>query len=74
MKTRPTAGERLRFLRLSQGWSLTELSGKTGISRSSLGRNELGQQILKVEEIERILRAFGKSMADFYGTKRGKAL
>jgi transcriptional regulator with XRE-family HTH domain len=59
MKSRLTqqAGVAVRKLRLSKGWTLQELSDKSGVPLSTLSKLELGQSSLTYDKILRICSA-----------------
>lgn len=59
MKSRLTqqAGVAVRKLRLSKGWTLQELSEKSGVPLSTLSKLELGQSSLTYDKILRICSA-----------------
>lgn len=59
MRTRLTqqAGVAVRKLRLSKGWTLQQLSEKSGVPLSTLSKLELGQSSLTYDKILRICRA-----------------
>jgi transcriptional regulator with XRE-family HTH domain len=51
------AGVAVRKLRLSKGWTLQQLSQKSGVPLSTLSKLELGQSSLTYDKILRICRA-----------------
>jgi transcriptional regulator with XRE-family HTH domain len=59
MRTRLTqqAGVAVRKLRVSKGWTLQQLSEKSGVPLSTLSKLELGQSSLTYDKILRICRA-----------------
>lgn len=59
MRTRLSqqAGVAVRKLRLSKGWTLQQLSEKSGVPLSTLSKLELGQASLTYDKILRICRA-----------------
>jgi len=59
MRTRLSqqAGVAVRKLRLSKGWTLQQLSEKSGVPLSTLSKLELGQSSLTYDKILRICRA-----------------
>lgn len=59
MKSRLTqqAGLAVRKLRLAKGWTLQELSSKSGVPLSTLSKLELGQSSLTYDKILRICNA-----------------
>lgn len=59
MRSRLTqqAGVAVRKLRLSKGWTLQQLSEKSGVPLSTLSKLELGQSSLTYDKILRICRA-----------------
>ena len=58
------AGAAIRALRLSRGWSLTELSLASGVSCQFLGEVESGRKNGSRETIERIARGLGVAVDD----------
>ena len=56
-----TPGERLRAARSATGWSLTELSQRTGgrLSKSRISNYELGLRRLPIEGAESLAEALG---------------
>src|SRR5690349_20801769 len=59
MKSRLTqqAGVAVRKLRLAKGWTLQDLSDKSGVPLSTLSKLELGQSSLTYDKILRICSA-----------------
>lgn len=51
-------GRYLRELRLSHGWTLVELSEKTGIASSFLSRVEHGKRGISIKVLCKLARAF----------------
>jgi transcriptional regulator with XRE-family HTH domain len=52
------AGKRIREERKAQGWTLSQLSERTGISTSHLSQVESGKKQLPLERLEQIAKAF----------------
>lgn len=65
-RVRMEIGERLRYERKLRGRSLEWLAGRAGLSRSALSRLELGQQVVNVDELERLASALDMNARDFY--------
>jgi transcriptional regulator with XRE-family HTH domain len=60
-------GERARTLRRERGLTLQEVSGRSGITLSRLGRIELGERELSVGCLVRLARALGVGSGDLLG-------
>jgi len=54
-----TTGAIIRSLRKKRGWSLQDLSDRTGLSRSHLGKIETGKTRASVAMLTPIAAAFG---------------
>ncbi|MGW0860543.1 helix-turn-helix domain-containing protein [Streptomyces sp. NPDC002690] len=54
---------RLASLRAERGWSLDELSGLTGLSRSTLSRVERGELSPTAASLGRLCTAYGRTMS-----------
>lgn len=59
---------RIRLYRLKLGWTLDELSRRSGISRVSLTRYELGERVPNVTIVLKICKALGCTVEELYGT------
>ncbi|WP_416414741.1 helix-turn-helix domain-containing protein [Pantoea sp. App145] len=57
--------ERLRQLRKSYGWSLSEAERMTGVSKSMLGQIERGESSPTLATIEKISVGFKLTLKDF---------
>jgi len=53
---------RIRALRVAQGWSLEELATRTRMSQSSLSRIENGQRRLALDQLVTLARALDTSL------------
>lgn len=53
---------RIRALRVAQGWSLAELAGRANLSQSSLSRIENGQRRLALDQLVTLARALDTSL------------
>jgi transcriptional regulator with XRE-family HTH domain len=60
----------LRQWRERQGWSLTEVSGLTGLSRSYLSRVERGQRVPPAATKVLLARKLGVPVADLFPAER----
>ena len=60
----------LRQWRKQQGWSLTELSGLTGLSRSYLSRVERGQRSPSAATKVLVARKLGAPVGDLFPAER----
>lgn len=61
-------GERARELRVQKGWTLEELSERSGVSRSALSKLERDQVSPSYDIIMRLSNGLGMSVVDFFGT------
>lgn len=59
------AGLAVRKLRLGKGWTLAQLSEKSGVPLSTLSKLELGQVSLSYEKLVRLCRALGVDLEKF---------
>lgn len=61
-------GPRLKALRTARGWTLDEVSSKTGISPSTISRLEAGKRQATLELLLPLSRALGTSIEDLVRT------
>ncbi|WP_405016025.1 XRE family transcriptional regulator [Kitasatospora sp. NBC_00070] len=54
--------QRIRALRVAQGWSLEELAGRAKVSQSTLSRIENGQRRLALDQLVTLARALDTSL------------
>ena len=54
--------QRLRGLRLAQGWSLDDLAGRCFLSASTLSRIETGHRRISLDQLSAIARVLGTSI------------
>jgi transcriptional regulator with XRE-family HTH domain len=59
------AGLAVRKLRLAKGWTLSQLSDKSGVPLSTLSKLELGQVSLSYEKLVRLCRALDVDLERF---------
>ncbi len=59
------AGLAVRKLRLGKGWTLAQLSERSGVPLSTLSKLELGQVSLSYEKLVRLCRALGVDLEKF---------
>jgi transcriptional regulator with XRE-family HTH domain len=59
------AGRAVRKLRLGKGWTLAQLSERSGVPLSTLSKLELGQVSLSYEKLVRLCRALGVDLEKF---------
>lgn len=59
-------GKRVRELRNKKGVSQEALAFKAGIDRTYMTSVENGRRNISIQNIEKIVRALGVSMADFF--------
>jgi transcriptional regulator with XRE-family HTH domain len=64
-KTAPPLGARIRQLRREQGWSLAELSSRSGIAISTLSKVENGALSLAYDRLLSVANAFGQGLSEF---------
>ena len=64
-------GARIRRLREEQGWSLTELANRAGISRSYLAQIESGQSTPTEDKILKLADALGALPSELLGEQPG---
>ena len=64
-----SAGLAIRKLRLAGGWTLAQLSEKSGVPLSTLSKVELGQTSLSYENLLRICRGLEIDMARLLGAE-----
>jgi transcriptional regulator with XRE-family HTH domain len=57
-----TVRQRIRGLRMAQGWSLDELASRCHLSPSNLSRIETGHRRLALDQLTAIARALGTSL------------
>jgi transcriptional regulator with XRE-family HTH domain len=61
-------GAALKKLRAERGWTLAELSQKTGFPLSTLSKIENGKMEVTIDKLLRIAVAFEVNIADLFGT------
>ena len=59
-------GARLRELRLRRGWTLQELAGQSGLSKTFLSRLESGDRQASIAAVLTLSRVFDVSLADLF--------
>jgi len=59
-------GKKIRILRELRGWSLRELTAKTGIAPSNLSRIERGQGYTTIESARKIAAVFDCTLSDLF--------
>lgn len=65
---------RVRSLREQQGWSLTELSTRSGISRSYLHQIEQGDSTPTLDKVQQLATAFGILPSTLLGEKENQEI
>ncbi|HRD47949.1 MAG TPA: helix-turn-helix transcriptional regulator, partial [Caulobacter sp.] len=68
------AGLAIRKLRLAGGWTLAQLSERSGVPLSTLSKVELGQTSLSYENLLRICKGLEIDMARLIGAEADGAL
>ncbi|QUD89560.1 helix-turn-helix domain-containing protein [Phenylobacterium montanum] len=68
-----TAGAALKDLRSDRGWTLAEVSRKTGVPVSTLSKIENGKTTLTLERLLRLSSALGVNLADVIATPRSES-
>ncbi len=67
-----TPGQRIRAWRQIKGLSVRQLARMADLHYPALSRIEHGRQSVKAEELERIAKALGLSMLEFYGAPEAR--
>ena len=62
-------GSALRELRQNRGWSLQELSSRSGLSKTFLSRLETGDRQASIAAVLTLARIFGVSLASMFETQ-----
>lgn len=62
-----SVGERLRSLRKSRGWTLSEVSARTGIAVSTLSKAERGQTTLTYDRMVQVAEGLGLDVVELFG-------
>jgi transcriptional regulator with XRE-family HTH domain len=62
-------GVRLRELRLQRGWTLQQLAGASGLSKTFLSRLESGDRQASIAAVLTLARIFGVSLASMFETQ-----
>lgn len=62
-------GLRIRHLRNQQGWSLTELATRAGISRSYLHQIEQGDSTPTLDKVQQLATTLGVSASELLGER-----
>ncbi|WP_246155034.1 helix-turn-helix domain-containing protein [Methylobacterium oryzihabitans] len=63
-------GSRLRRMRLDRGWTLEDVSRRTGVARSTLSKIENGQMSPTYDVLQRITRGTGLDIVELFDTRR----
>jgi transcriptional regulator with XRE-family HTH domain len=66
--------QRIRALRVAQGWSLEELAGRARLSPSSLSRIETGRRRLALDQLVDIARALDTSLDQLVETQTDEVI
>ncbi len=66
-------GLRLRRMRLDNGWTLEEVSQRTGVARSTLSKIENGQMSPTYDVLQRITRGTGLDIVELFDARRQNA-
>ncbi len=64
----PRLGAALRALRAERGWTLAELSGRTGLSISTLSKVERDKISLTYDKLLQVTRGTGADIAELFAT------
>lgn len=67
--TPPALGERIRLLRQTKRWSLSELSKRSSIATSTLSKVENGILSLAYDRLQLIAAAFGLTLSEFFAAE-----
>lgn len=63
---RKNFGKRIRQLRQEKGWSQEELGEKAKLHRTYIGMIERAEKNITLENIEKLAKALGVSIASFF--------
>ena len=63
-------GQRLKRMRLDNGWTLEEVSRLTGVARSTLSKIENGQMSPTYDVLQRITRGTGLDIVELFDARR----
>jgi transcriptional regulator with XRE-family HTH domain len=66
-------GLRLKRMRLDNGWTLEEVSQRTGVARSTLSKIENGQMSPTYDVLQRITRGTGLDIVELFDARRQNA-
>lgn len=66
-------GQRLKRMRLERNWTLEEVSGRTGVARSTLSKIENGQMSPTYDVLQRITRGTGLDIVELFDARRQSA-
>lgn len=66
-------GLRLKRMRLDNGWTLEEVSQRTGVARSTLSKVENGQMSPTYDVLQRITRGTGLDIVELFDARRQNA-
>ena len=70
----PTLGALLKGLRAREGWTLKEMSGKSGIPVSTLSKIEHDRLTLTYDKLQALARRLGMRMTDLFAEDEGGAV
>lgn len=59
-------GKKVREERLKRSWSQEELAAKAGVHRTYVGMIERAEKNITLENIEKITKALGVKISDFF--------
>ena len=63
-------GQRLKRMRLDNGWTLEDVSRRTGVARSTLSKIENGQMSPTYDVLQRITRGTGLDIVELFDARR----
>ncbi len=65
---RSQLGQRLRQLRKNQGWTLTQVSEKTGLAVSTLSKTERGEMSMTYDKFMQLATGLGLDVGELFST------
>ncbi len=71
MRIEDVARQRLRSLRLAQGWTLDELARRSNIGASTISRIETGHRRLAIDNLADLARALGATVDELLADDTG---
>lgn len=66
-------GQRLKRMRFDNGWTLEDVSRRTGVARSTLSKIENGQMSPTYDMLQKIVRGTGLDIVELFDTRQQNA-